>query len=183
MPAKNLFALVVVSSLCAGSAMLSADPPQKVKDKKQQKAEEKAQRDEQKGKKPKKAHHNNGKAMLGEKLKSNGRHGLGKKGETEASVDVRDGKVAGFHAKHDKKGELPVKKYKSTKKMAMLRPEPVRVASLSPFELQDAAATLWIGYSYVDDYGDEQVYWFPVDIVIDGDAGAVDYPYDDYAGY
>jgi hypothetical protein len=33
----------------------------------------------------------------------------------------------------------------------------------------------WIGYSYIDDYGDEVIYWFPYDMIYDGDTGAVEY--------
>ena len=33
----------------------------------------------------------------------------------------------------------------------------------------------YIGYAYYDDYGDEQIYWFPVDMIYDGDTGAIEY--------
>jgi hypothetical protein len=33
----------------------------------------------------------------------------------------------------------------------------------------------YIGYSYVDDDGNEEVYWVPVEEVYDGDTGAVEY--------
>jgi hypothetical protein len=33
----------------------------------------------------------------------------------------------------------------------------------------------YIGYSYVDDYGNEEIYWFPVEVIYDGDTGAVEY--------
>jgi hypothetical protein len=26
-----------------------------------------------------------------------------------------------------------------------------------------------------DDYGDEQIYWYPYDMILDGDTGAVEY--------
>ena len=35
--------------------------------------------------------------------------------------------------------------------------------------------TTYIGYSYYDDYGDEYVYWFPYDMILDGDTGAIEY--------
>jgi len=35
--------------------------------------------------------------------------------------------------------------------------------------------TIYIGYSYIDDNGDEVVYWFPYDMILDGDTGAVTY--------
>src|SRR5437773_7614335 len=65
-----------------------------------------------------KAKHHNGKDLLGEKIKTNGSHVLDKKGNYTASVEVKDGKIAGVHVKHAKKGDVPVKKYKTNKKMA-----------------------------------------------------------------
>jgi hypothetical protein len=35
--------------------------------------------------------------------------------------------------------------------------------------------TMWIGYAYIDDYGEEIIYWFPYDMILDGDTGAIDY--------
>jgi hypothetical protein len=35
--------------------------------------------------------------------------------------------------------------------------------------------TVWIGYAYVDEYGDEEIYWFPYDLILDGDTGAIEY--------
>jgi hypothetical protein len=133
--------------------------------------------DKEKGKGKGKArhHHKNGKDLLGEKLKSNGRHTLEKNGPHAVSVDVKDGKVAGMHVKHDKKGELPVRKYKTNKKMAQAAPAGgiVRVGYMQV--QQTYLGTTWIGYSYYDDWGDEQIYWFPYDVVLDGDTGAVEY--------
>src|SRR5665647_1399132 len=71
--------------------------------------------------KPKGKHkHKNGKDLLGDKIKVNGNHKIEQQGPHAVSVDVKDGKIAAFHVKHDKKGELPVKKYKTSKKMAQL---------------------------------------------------------------
>jgi len=120
-----------------------------------------------------KPHHNNGAKLLGEKIKKNGNHVLEKKGPHTISVDVKDGKIAGMHVKHDKKGELPVKKYKTKKKMAQAR-EGLQYASF--IRVQDQyLGTTYIGYSYIDDYGDEQIYWYPYDMILDGDTGAVEY--------
>jgi hypothetical protein len=64
---------------------------------------------------PKAKHHNHhdGKQMLGEKLKTNGQHEIHRKGLYRTSVEVKDGKVAGVHVKHDTKGDIPVTKYKT----------------------------------------------------------------------
>ena len=32
-----------------------------------------------------------------------------------------------------------------------------------------------IGYSYVDDQGDEEIYWFPAEEIYDADTGAIEY--------
>jgi hypothetical protein len=192
---RNVFIAASVSlGLVAGGGALRADPPQKAKDKKEQKDEQKLEKKQDKGdnkgdkgdkgnkgdkkdqKQAKKGHHNNGKALLGDKIKSNGHHVLGQKGHYTATAEVRDGKVTGVHVKHATKGDIPVKKYKTTKKMALLRTEPVQVATLDPAALQTVTITLYIGYAYYDEEDDyEDIYWFPEDEVYDGDAGAVDY--------
>jgi hypothetical protein len=35
--------------------------------------------------------------------------------------------------------------------------------------------TTYIGYAYVDELGDEEIYWFPYDMIYDGDTGAIEY--------
>jgi hypothetical protein len=121
--------------------------------------------------KGKRAHHNGAK-MVKDKLKTNGHHEIDKNGPHTVSVDVKDGKIAGFHVKHATKGELPVKKYKTKQKMA--RADGFQQASF--IKVQDTyLGTTYIGYSYYDDYGDEQIYWYPYDMILDGDTGAVEY--------
>ncbi len=119
-----------------------------------------------------KPHHNNGAKLLGDKIKTNGRHVVEKKGPHTVSIDVKDGKIAGMHVKHDKKGELAVKKYKTKTKMAQA--EGLQYASY--IRVQDQyLGTTYIGYAYYDDYGDEYIYWYPYDMILDGDTGAVEY--------
>lgn len=119
-----------------------------------------------------KHHHQNGKTLIGDKIKTNGKHVVDKKGMQTVSVDVKDGKIAGMHVKHAKKGELPVKKYKTSKKM-------VQAAGFHYASLQLAQAqslgTVYIGYAYIDDYGDEVIYWYPYEMILDGDTGAIEY--------
>lgn len=124
---------------------------------------------------PKAKHHNHhdGKQMLGERLKTNGHHEIHKKGKYHTFVEVKDGKVAGVHVKHDTKGDIPVTKYKTHKKMAQAGGHIV-YASLSSVQYQDMG-TVYIGFSYVDEYGEEEIYWFPYDMIVDGDTGAVEY--------
>jgi hypothetical protein len=128
--------------------------------------------DKPKGKGKGKHHHHDGKGLLGDKIKANGRHEIDKKGPHTVSVETKDGKIAAFHVKHDQKGELPVKKYKTNKKMAQAGN--IQYASYVRVQAQYLGTT-YIGYSYVDEFGDEEIYWYPYDMILDGDTGAVDY--------
>lgn len=121
----------------------------------------------------KKAHHQNGKQLLGDKFKTNGRHAIDRKGDVTAAVDVKDGKIVGMHAHHAKKGELPIKKYKSSQKM--VRADGLQGTAHLTAVQYEYVGTTYIGYAYYDDYGDEQIYWFPVDMIYDGDTGAIEY--------
>jgi hypothetical protein len=119
-----------------------------------------------------KADHQNGQKLLGEKIKTNGNHVIQKKGPYTASVEVKDGKVAGVHVKHDKKGDVPVKKYKTNKNMGGAAGHQFT----SFLSSQDQyLGTVWIGYAYIDEYGVETIYWFPYDMILDGYTGAIDY--------
>ena len=121
---------------------------------------------------PKKANHHNGKLLTGDKVKKNGKHDIHKKGPHSISVDVKDGKIAGLHVKHTKKGDLPVKKYKTTKKMVL-----GSGLNYASYQLAQAYSlgTTYIGYAYIDEDGYEEIYWFPYEIIYDGDTGAVEY--------
>jgi hypothetical protein len=121
---------------------------------------------------PKKAKHNhhNGQQMIGQKLKTNGTHQLDKKGKHTVTADVKDGKIAGVHVKHETKGDVPVKKYKSKKKMAS-----VDGPAAPAIPADEYVGTVWIGYAYIDDDGYEEIYWFPYDMILDGDTGAIEY--------
>ena len=158
------FALVLATGLLASASVAFADKPE---DKPGHQENGKHQNDHQK-----KGHHQNGKQLLGEKIKTNGRHAIDQKGDVTASVEVKDGKIAGMHANHAKKGDLPVKKYKSTQKMAQADGFNGAAHFMT---VQEYIGTTYIGYSYYDDYGDEQIYWFPYDMILDGDTGAIDY--------
>ena len=117
--------------------------------------------------------HHDGKQMLGDRIKTDGKHEIHQKGKYHTTVEVKDGKIAGVHVKHEEKGDIHVTKYKTHKKMAQLRGHLV-YASLRSVQYQDMG-TVWIGYSYVDEYGEAETYWFPYDMFVDGDTGAVEY--------
>lgn len=121
----------------------------------------------------KKQEHHDGKRLVAAKLKTDGHHDIDKRGHYTASVDSKGGKIAAFHIVHDTKGDIPVKKYKTNKKMVQLTGSRLIYAS---FALpQEDMGTVEIGYSYVDDDGDEEIYWFPAEEILDPDTGAVEY--------
>src|SRR6266498_4409472 len=132
----------------------------------------------EKGKGKGKHNHFSGQQLLGNKIKTNGQHVIHKAGKHTVSVTVKDGKVAGVNVKHSEKGDVPVKKYKTTKKMATKMGESNGISLVSYrgmlAQIQDLGMT-YIGFSYTDDYGDEYIYWFPYEMIYDGDAGAIEY--------
>ena len=121
--------------------------------------------------------HHSGEKLAGEKIKTKGDHVIHRAGPHTVTVRVVDGKIAGMKVKHDKKGDLPVKKYKTTKKMAGDRG--LHFVSYTGLVAQaQSLGTVYIGYAYIDDYGNEQIYWWPYEMILDGDTGAVEYvPY------
>jgi len=119
----------------------------------------------------KQAHHD-AKQLLRDK--SDGRHDIDHHGKYTASVEMRNGKVHAMHVRHSEKGEITLKKYKTNRKMALNAPGHVVYASLELGMFQDLG-TVYIGYSYIDDNGDEQIYWYPAEMVEDPYTGAIDY--------
>ena len=122
---------------------------------------------------PKKQEHRDGRRLVEAKLKADGHHEIEKRGHYAASVESKGGKIAAFHVKHDTKGDIPVKKYRSHKKMVQATGAHLTYAA---FALpQEDMGTVEIGYSYIDDDGNEEIYWFPAEEILDPDTGAVDY--------
>jgi hypothetical protein len=119
-------------------------------------------------------HHHNANQLVGDKLKTDGHKDIDHKGKYTASVDVKGGKIAAFHVKHSEKGDIAVKKYKTHRKMAGNVAPHLMYASLRLAQTEDLG-TEYIGYSYIDDNGNEEIYWFPVEEIYDGDTGAIDY--------
>lgn len=124
-----------------------------------------------------KHHHLSGKQLLGDKIKANGHQVIHRNGKYAATADVKDGKIAGVTVKHSEKGDVPVKKYKTTKKMAArtAASNGISLVSNRTMLAQLDLGTTYIGYGYVDDYGEEYIIWFPYEMILDGDTGAVDY--------
>jgi hypothetical protein len=120
--------------------------------------------------------HHNGKQLLGENLKKDGHHEIDHKGKYHAAAETKGGKIARFHVVHETKGEIPVKKYKTHKKMAQAAgAHLVNVSFALPQDQMVDMGTVYIGYSYIDDDGNEEIYWFPEDEILDADTGAVEY--------
>ncbi|GEM_PF-745057 len=165
------YLVAIFAVICLIAMVGSADAQGKGKGKGKEKQKEKQK---EKGK----HHHASGQQLLGDKIKTNGHHVIQKNGKHTVSVNVKDGKIAGVSVKHSEKGDLPVKKYKTTKKMASRTGGSNGISfashrSMLP-QIQDLGMT-YIGYAYIDDYGDEYIYWFPYEMIYDGDTGAVDY--------
>ena len=186
---RYLAVVLAASSLVLVDGSAFAQP--KDKDRKEQKEEKGGAKDRggkpdkedrgqggQKEQKPKKAKHQNGKQLAGDKVKKNGKHELHKNGKHTAFIDVQDGKIRAVNVKHADKGDVPVKKYKTKRKPPNVAGGPA--AGIQPVSLilTQAATSLgevWIGYAYIDEWGEEVIYWFPYEMIYDGDTGAIEY--------
>ncbi len=107
-------------------------------------------------------HHHDGHQLLGNKLKQNGKHVVGKAGRYDAVAEVANGKVTNMTA-----GNLPAKKVRSTRKMAGLGGLAV------PVSQQFTQVDYWYAYCF-EDGPDEYCYWYPATDVVVTD-GWVDY--------
>jgi hypothetical protein len=111
----------------------------------------------------KEKHHLNGQALLGDKIKQNGRHKIHTAGKIDVFADVNNGKVTGVSA-----AGMQVKKVRSRQKLAQTSPDVIRAS------MQLAQAdTYYYGYWVYDPVAD-YYYWFPADLVV-VDAIWVDY--------
>jgi hypothetical protein len=119
-------------------------------------------------------HHHNAKQLVGDKLRQDGHHDIDHKGKYTASVESKGGKITAFHVKHSEKGDIPVRKYKTHRKLASNAAPHLMYASLRLAQMEDLG-TEYIGYSYIDDSGNEEIYWFPAEEIYDGDTGAIEY--------
>ncbi len=126
-----------------------------------------------------KHNHNSGPQLVGNRLNTNGKHEIHKVGEHTVSVHIENKKVADVSVTHRTKGNVAVKKYKTTRKMAQGKeidaPVEMNGSLVRPAGYQVAqAGIVYIGYSFFDGV-DEYIYWFPAEMVVDPFTGAVDY--------
>ena len=126
----------------------------------------------QKDRKEKKAKkHANGRQLLGDKIKQNGKHKLAKAGRADVEVEVRGGKVAALTAQHPEKGSLPVRKVRSKQKMADAAPSLILAAATSG-NIQVAQSSDWYYGYWFEDEADDYYYWFTADEVYADDSWA-----------
>ncbi|MFZ0149215.1 MAG: hypothetical protein WAM72_12930 [Xanthobacteraceae bacterium] len=111
----------------------------------------------------KEKHHLNGKALLGDKIKQNGKHKIHTAGKVDVFAEVNNGKVVGVSA-----AGMQVKKVKSRQKLAETPPG-LMLASMQLAQTDVYYYGYWV-YDPVADY----YYWFTADVVI-VDASWVDY--------
>lgn len=125
-------------------------------------------------KKAKQHKHLNGKDLLGANIKKGGEHKIHTNGKHTAFVKVSNGKITGVRVHHADKGNVPVTKYKSKKKMAEAPGSGFQTVSFNVAQAESLGWT-WIGYSYLDEYGNEVIYWYPYEMIYDGYTGAIEY--------
>ncbi len=112
--------------------------------------------------------HHDGHNALGAKLKQNGKHQVGKAGKETVLAEVNNGKVVGMTA-----GSLPVKKVKTTKKMAGLSHSNIQTVSARTGEqFAQSAYEEYYGYGF-DTGAEEEYYWYPASDVNTSDVWVV----------
>ena len=102
----------------------------------------------------KEKHHHNGNALLGAKIKQNGKHKIHTAGKADVFAEVSNGKVVGISA-----AGMQVKKVKTRQKLA--ESSGVILAGMQLVQ----ADVYYYGYWVYDPVGD-YYYWFTSDVVI-----------------
>jgi hypothetical protein len=110
--------------------------------------------------------HQAGLQLLGGKLNTDGKHEIHKVAGHTVHAHVSNKKIARVTVTGPK-GDVPVKKYKSSKKMASLGSSHEFIVKISTNEIAQAAGD-YIGYAFTDPLtGDTYIYWYPADVVLD----------------
>jgi len=105
------------------------------------------------------AHHLNGHNLLGEKLRQNGKHQVGKIGKETVLADVSNGKVTGMSA-----GGIVPTKVKTNRKMASLNSANLHFVGYGDVQLAQISDAYY-GYCF-DDGVDIYYYWYPASDVV-----------------
>jgi hypothetical protein len=125
--------------------------------------------------------HHAGHTLLGNKLQTDGKHELHKYGEHTIHVHVAKGKVTNLTVTHRTKGNVPVRKFKTSKKVVQEEGS-TRIGEvdgqrhvhlIAASGTKVAQATVYYGYAFFDGT-DWIIYWFPADYVV-VDASWVEY--------
>lgn len=98
--------------------------------------------------------HKNGHNLLGDKIKHDGKHEVGKFANRTVTAEVKGGKVTNMTA-----GDLPVKHFKTKMKMAMGESGIIPAAWGGTFQLVQSADDYY-GYCF-DDGTNLDCYWYP----------------------
>src|SRR5262245_64981373 len=102
----------------------------------------------------KEKHHHNGNALLGAKIKQNGKHKIHTAGKADVFAEVSNGKVVGISA-----AGMQVKKVKTRQKLA--ETPSLILASMQVAQVDVYYYGYWV-YDPVADY----YYWFTSDVVV-----------------
>jgi len=110
--------------------------------------------------------HQAGLQLLGSKINTDGKHEIHKVAGHTVYAHVSNKKIAKVTVTGPK-GDVAVKKYKSSKKMASLGSSHEFIVKISTNEIAQAASD-YIGYAFTDPVtGDTYIYWYPADVVLD----------------
>ena len=108
-------------------------------------------------------------ALLGDRIKHDGKHSLGKLRDQTVMAEVKGGKVTNMTA-----GAFKVTRVKSPTKVAQGGAALIRAAWGGTFQLTQYD-TAYYAYCFDDGYGDYTCYWYPAS---DVDMSGPWYPYD-----
>jgi hypothetical protein len=114
-----------------------------------------------------------GHQLLGNKINTDGKHELHKRGDHTVHAHVVNKKISHVSVTHKTKGDVPVKKYKTSKKH-FASAETGTLVQLASYQVAQGTI-VYIGYAYTDDAGEQYYYWFPAEMIVDPYTGAVDY--------
>ena len=105
----------------------------------------------------KEKHHLNGNALLGAKIKQNGKHKIHTAGKADVFAEVSNGKVVGVSA-----AGMQVKKIKTRQKLAQYQSAPNLILA----SMQIAQADVYYYGYWVYDPVADYYYWFTSDVVV-----------------
>ena len=105
----------------------------------------------------KEKHHHNGNALLGAKIKQNGKHKIHTAGKADVLAEVNNGKVVGVSATG-----MQVRKVKTRQKLA----EPQTVPGLILAGMKVAQTDVYYYGYWVYDPVADYYYWFTSDVVV-----------------